>query len=86
MVFSVKGYLCTTELLKIYHNWGMKITNLQFALEYQRGYPMKKFVEKVTANRIQATLDKDTIKQNLWKLVANSSYGRLGKYPYSLRV
>ena len=78
MVYQTTDYLCTSEMLKMYKSWGMTIKNLSWALEYRQGYPLKKFVTKVTEKRIQATKEKDQLKQALWKLCCNSSYGRLG--------
>jgi len=75
MVFSTKEYMCTSGMLKMYHSWGMKISNLQLAVEYQRGYPLKKFINKVTSKRIEATIANDTTLQNLYKLVVNSRIG-----------
>jgi len=67
-------------IIIIVTKWGMKITNLKYAIQYQRGQPLKPFIDHITAKRIQATIDDKKIKQNLFKLVANSSYGQ--EYPY----
>jgi len=72
MVFNAKRYLCTSSMLKMYHSWGMIIKNLEIALEYQKGYPLKSFITTVTNKRIIATERKDATLQNLYKLVANS--------------
>ena len=78
MVYSAKGYLATTQMIQMYHRWGMQITNLSWALEYQSGFPLRSFLEKVTQERVKATQDGDNVRGNLFKLCANSSYGRLG--------
>ena len=76
--FHAKQHLITTEQFIFYHKQGMIMDNFALVIEYQRDKPLKKFVEVVTEHRKQATLDKDESKQQLYKLVANSSYGRMG--------
>ena len=76
--FNASQILITTEQFLFYHKQGMKLFNFGLVIEYQRDRPLKKFVEKVTHHRKLATVNKDESKQQLYKLVANSSYGRMG--------
>ena len=76
--FHASQILITTEQFLFYHQQGMKLHNFGMVIEYQRDKPLKKFVETVTHHRKQATINKDESKQQLYKLVANSSYGRMG--------
>ena len=76
--FHAKQHLITTEQFLFYHKQGMILDNFSIVVEYQRDKPLKQFVECVTEHRKQATIDKDESKQQLYKLVANSSYGRMG--------
>ena len=78
MVYKASQYLCTTTMLIFYRKIGMTIKNVTMAIEYQKGWPLKKFVNEVTSKRIAATITGEVQKQNLFKLVINSSYGRTG--------
>ena len=57
---------------------GLKINNLSLAVQYPKFKPLKGFVSKIAERRYQATVLGDDIMQNTWKLVGNSSWGRLG--------
>ena len=76
--FHAKQHLITTEQFLFYHKQGMVLNNIAVVIEYQRDKPLKNFVDIVTEHRKQATLQNDESKQQLYKLVANSSYGRMG--------
>ena len=78
LCFNAKGYLMTTDLAQFYLEKGMTISNLQLAVEYPRTQPLAKFVNLVTQKRKEATRLKDNNLQQTYKLVMNSSYGRLG--------
>ena len=88
MVYKASKYLCTTTMLIFYRKIGMTIKNVTMAIEYQKGWPLKKFVNEVTSKRIAATITGEVQKQNLFKLVINSSYGRTGAWPqiYNLEL
>ena len=77
LVFHHKQYVLNTDLAKFYMEKGMNLTNLTLALEYTRCKPLAHFVETVTAKRKEATRIGDNNLQNTWKLVNNSSYGRM---------
>ena len=76
--FNATGYLLTTDLAVFYLSKGMKLSNLQIAVEYPKTQPLAKFVNLVTNKRKEATRLKDNNLQQTFKLVMNSSYGRLG--------
>ena len=77
LVFHHKQYVLTTDLAKFYMEKGMELTNLTLAIEYTRSKPLANFVETVTNKRKEATILGDNNLQNTWKLVNNSSYGRM---------
>ena len=76
--FNAKSYLMTTDLAMFYLSKGLKLSNLCIAIEYPRTRPLEKFVNLVTNKRKEATRLKDNNLQQTFKLVMNSSYGRLG--------
>ena len=78
LCFHAKSYLLTTDLAVFYMSKGLKLTNLQLAIEYPRTRPLEKFVNLVTSKRKEATRLRDNNLQQTYKLVMNSSYGRLG--------
>ena len=77
LVFNQDQYLLTTDLAKFYLEKGLELSNLTLAIEYTRSKPLAKFVDTVTEKRKQATRLGDSNLQNTWKLISNSSYGRL---------
>jgi len=78
MCFEKDGAVITTTAAKLYIKMGCKLSNLRWAVEYKKGYPLRRFVDLVTSQRIEATKNNEPVKGNLFKLVLNSSYGRLG--------
>ena len=76
--FHAQEYLLTSDLAQFYLKKGIKMTNLRLAVEYYRDKPLAKFVNLVTEKRKEATRIKDDHLQNTYKLVMNSSYGKLG--------
>ena len=77
LVFHHEQYLLTTDLAKFYIGLGMEVSNLTLAIEYTKSKPLAKFVETVTEKRKEATRIGDQNLQNTWKLISNSSYGRM---------
>ena len=78
LCFNAENYLLTTDLALFYLRKGLKLTNLRLAIEYPKTRPLKNFVNLVTNKRKEATRLKDNNLQQTFKLVMNSSYGRLG--------
>ena len=76
-VFNAKNYLITTDLYKFYKSKGMRFSNLSFAVEFQKGRPLKKFVDELVDCRVAADIAKQTELVSLYKLILNSSYGYL---------
>ena len=68
----------TTELFLFYDKIGLKMSNLQWALEFTKDTPCRSFVEKMTDLRKKAERDGDGALVELYKLVINSSYGSFG--------
>ena len=78
LCFNANNYLLTTNLAQFYLSKGMILSNLKLAIEYPRTKPLEKFVNLVTSKRKEATRLRDNNLQQTFKLVMNSSYGRLG--------
>ena len=68
----------TTDLARFYLKKGMIISNISVAIEYPKYRPLEKFVNFITEKRKEATVAKDDVLQNTYKLLANASWGRLG--------
>ena len=77
LVFNHKQYVLNTDLAKFYIEKGMLLTNLTLAIEYTKSRPLAGFIDTVTKKRKEATRIGDKNLQNTWKLVNNSSYGRM---------
>ena len=45
VVYAVKNYLITSEMLKYYINLGVEVTKLHSCIEFQRSKPLKKFID-----------------------------------------
>ena len=78
LTFNAEEHLITTDVAQFYMRKGMQLSNLKLAVEYNRDKPLHKFVNMVTEKRKEATRSKDDHLQNTYKLVMNSSYGKLG--------
>ena len=55
-------------MFKYYHSRGMKMSNLEFCVEYTRDKPIADFVQKMTEHRKQATRDGNKELQMLYKV------------------
>ena len=55
-------------MFKYYYDRGMKISNLQFCVEFTKDTPMADFVQKMTEHRKQATRDGNDELQMLYKV------------------
>lgn len=73
--WNAKGYIGSTPLLQFYMQIGMKITNLQWAIEYQSAQPFKHFVSSLVEERIEATIAGNAPRGDRAKLVLNSAVG-----------
>ena len=54
-----------------YHSRGLKMSNLQFCVEYTKDKPIANFVQTMTEHRKQATRDGNKELQACYKLVVN---------------
>ena len=71
------GMLFHTDLLKWYLNKGIIISNITFAIKYEKKAPFKKFTEAVSEARRQGDkCSKYKLKGEMMKLIGNSSYGK----------
>ena len=61
-----------TEMVKLYLERGIKVTNIQKVMQYQPGRALSPFVEKVTSMRIAAKEENDEAKGTTAKLMGNS--------------
>ena len=77
LCWNAEGYVGCTPLLKFYASLGMKISNLQWALEYESGTPFKDFVDELVEERIKALKEKDDTRGDRAKFVLNSAVGKL---------
>ena len=54
LTWNAKKFIGCTPLLRFYLSLGMKLSNIRWALEYQRGAPFKDFVNLMVDERVQA--------------------------------
>ena len=76
LTWNARGYVGCTPLLKFYMELGMKVTNIQWALEYQSEKPFEGFVNKMVDERISASQNKNGPKGDRAKFVLNSAVGK----------
>ena len=69
--------LLHTELLKFYLENGFEILHIFKFFEYQGAKCLKKIHDQVYNARVQATIEKDSMKTTAVKLVSNSMYGQM---------
>ena len=77
--YSATKMLLYAPLAKFYLDLGLKITNVRWFIQYEKCFPLKPFVEKITEGRVSAAHDKNKGQELAFKLVGNSSYGKLGE-------
>ena len=70
--YNAQGVLLMTEMVKLYLERGIKVTNIQKVMQYQPGRALSPFVEKVTSMRIAAKVENDEAKGTTAKLMGNS--------------
>ena len=69
--FNAEQILITTETARFYFDIGMEISNLTWALEFEKDRPFADFVNQITEERKKATRAGNKPLQNIWKLVMN---------------
>ena len=82
LTFHAEHILLTTEFVKFYREIGIEIFNITKVIEFERAEPLKKFINKVTEQRIQATFTGDESARYLSPLfrfvtVVSVPYGNL---------
>ena len=76
--FHGEQILITTTMAQFFIEQGMILSNIGMAVEFEKSYPLRGFVNKATAERVKASRNKDPQKAELYKRVVNASYGRSG--------
>ena len=66
--FHARGHLITTPVFQYYHRRGLKLTNVEYVIQYSRDRPLAEFVNKMTECRIKATRDKQEELAQLFKV------------------
>ena len=69
--FHAKQILLTTETARFYSEIGIEISNLTWAVEFEKDKPFAEFVQQKTDERKKATREGNKPLQNIWKLVMN---------------
>ena len=73
--WNAKGYIGCTPLLQFYMQLGMRVSNVQWALQYQPAEPFQGFVDSLVDVRINATRTKNGPLGDRAKFVLNSAVG-----------
>ena len=79
LTFHAQNILITTDLAQFYMSQGYELSNLSYAIEFEKANPLKDFVGEATKNRIAASKANNQQKVEVYKRVVNASYGRTGK-------
>ena len=82
--YNAQGVLLMTEMVKLYLERGIKVTNIQKVMQYQPGRALSPFVEKVTSMRIAAKEENDEAKGTTAKLMGNSGKFNLYRIGYTV--
>ena len=69
--FHASQILITTDTALFYHSLGIEISNISWAVEFEKDNPFADFVQRITNKRKEATRNKNKPLQNVWKLVMN---------------
>ena len=77
--YSREKFLIYAPLARFYLRLGLKITKVYKFIQYTECFPLQPFVEKITKGRIAAARAKNKGQELAFKLVGNSSYGKLGE-------
>ena len=75
--FACENYVLTSSLFQFYMSIGFQVTNIDWAIEYTGRRILKPFIENITKDRINATIENNDSKQMLAKLIANSWYEKI---------
>jgi len=61
LTFNAQEIILATPVLKYYLQCGMKITKIDYLIEYMRGSVFKPFVDKMVGMRIKVGVSKNTV-------------------------
>jgi len=71
----IKRVTLSSSLIKFYLNCGIKISHIYTAYEFQKKYPYRNLVEKVTNLRREADLSQNPVQAQCCKLILNVLFG-----------
>ena len=72
-----ENFISPTPMIKWYLNEGAVVSNIEWAIAYVKGEPLKEFIDKQTQKRIEADQMNKPALSLLHKTISNSVYGRL---------
>ena len=75
--FSATQYVIASPLLRYYLESGLTVTRVWWVAEYQFEKCFEPFINKLVAQRVEATKNSNKPQEQLAKLLLNSSWGRL---------
>ena len=81
LTWNAKGFIACTPLLRFYMELGMEISNLQWALQYEKACPFSDFVNSLVEVRIAAKKDGNGPLGDRAKFVLNSAVGEYSLSP-----
>ena len=73
LTWNSKGFIGCTPLLRFYLDLGMILSNIQWAIQYQRGAPFAEFVSSLVNERIEAVENDNKPRGERAKFVLNSA-------------
>ena len=76
LTWNAKNFVACTPLLEFYIKLGMKLENVQWALQYERGAPFSDFVNNLVDARVTATESGNNPAGDRAKFVLNSAVVR----------
>ena len=83
--YNASNLFLHTELVRFYLDRGLQISNLSHFVQYIGGCGLKKFADKITQMRKDATYAKDETKSLTSKLYGNSGYGLVLEFKYLIK-
>ena len=75
--YNVKDYLLLSAVAKQYLEWGIRISNIKWFMQYERSPILRPFADSVTTMRIDAEKMSDSTKSTTAKIFGNSGYGKV---------
>ena len=75
--YNVKDYLLLSAVAKQYLEWGIRISNIKWFVQYESAPVLRPFADSVTTMRIDAEKLGDGTKSTTAKIFGNSGYGKV---------